>query len=181
MRFAIAALLALVVLESAGCRRGVEPPVTVTATTTRASRRAFDGAPPVIPHKPLGAACVTCHTPQGKLVPGMTFAPANPHSTDDSHAGATQNCRQCHLFQRVTDQFAENDFVGLPQQIAKLERAHPLAPPMTPHSELMRENCLACHSGPAARPEIRCAHADRANCKQCHLPIAVGSDTLDLQ
>jgi hypothetical protein len=34
----------------------------------------------------------------------------------------------------------------------------------------MRENCNSCHADPASRPEIRCSHPLRANCRQCHVP-----------
>ena len=46
---------------------------------------------------------------------------------------------------------------------------NPLAPPVMPHSAFMRENCLACHSGPAAREEIRTPHPERPRCGQCHV------------
>jgi cytochrome c-type protein NapB len=36
----------------------------------------------------------------------------------------------------------------------------------------MRENCTACHDGPAAREEIRTPHPERVRCRQCHLTVA---------
>ena len=37
-----------------------------------------------------------------------------------------------------------------------------------PHSLQNRENCLACHAGPAAPIEIKVSHPERSNCRQCH-------------
>ncbi len=141
----------------------------------RAQRRAFDGAPPVIPHQPFGVNCVTCHTPTGKAIPTVGVAPANPHH-GDARSGALENCRQCHLFSHTTTVYVANSFQGQLQRRHAAEQAHPTAPPVTPHSLSMRTNCLACHSGPAARPEILCTHAERTNCVQCHLAINLSSE-----
>lgn len=161
----VACLAAACLVALTACRR--EPvEVQLTATSERASRRAFDGAPPVIPHKPLGAACITCHTSGGKVVPNIGYAPANPHGK----MGSLENCRQCHLFKQADDDFAENLFVGVVQTTDSGEAAFPGAPSTIPHPVLMRENCVACHAGPSSRPEIRCTHTERVNCTQCHLP-----------
>ena len=153
-----------------GCNREAPRPTTawITPTSVRAARRAFDGAPPVIPHKPLGAACISCHTNSGKEAPGIGFAPANPHRV----GGAMTNCRQCHLFQRGESAFVNSDFSGLPVSSKPGDRLFAGAPPTIPHRLAMRENCLACHDGPAARPEIRCTHPERVNCRQCHVSPA---------
>ncbi|MCB9950099.1 MAG: nitrate reductase cytochrome c-type subunit [Planctomycetaceae bacterium] len=157
-------------LLCAGCGKRKNDSSTSAPRTTaqRSIRRAYDGAPPIIPHKPLKADCITCHSETGQQVPELGFAAANPHF-NTSHAGSLSNCRQCHLFQESTELFAESEFVGIPQEITHGSRAYPGAPPMVPHSKLMRENCSACHSGPSARPEIRCTHTTRTNCVQCHL------------
>jgi len=139
-----------------------------TSFAVRAKRRAFDGAPPVIPHVPFGVDCVTCHTPTGKEIPTIGAAPANPHH-NDSQAGSLENCRQCHLFSQTTTTFVDNAFQGMPQIHHETQRAYSSAPPVTPHSLSMRTNCIACHAGPAARPEILCTHPERTNCVQCHL------------
>jgi cytochrome c-type protein NapB len=144
------------------------PAVAPASLVARAARRAYDGAPPVIPHKPLGS-CTVCHTPTGRETPGVGFAPANPH-WGSARDGALANCRQCHAFAVATDRFAHSEFRGLPQQRHDGLRPHNQAPPQIPHRTSMRENCAACHSGPAAREEIRCSHAERRNCRQCHLP-----------
>jgi len=141
----------------------------------RAKRRAYEGAPPVVPHKPLKADCVTCHTTTGQEVAQLGFAPANPHRST-SVGSAAQNCRQCHLFQNAQDVFVATSFEGLSLNQHKGTRAFPGAPPMIPHAELMRENCQACHTGPSAREEFRCSHPERRNCRQCHL-FQISDDT----
>lgn len=170
--FALGAAL----LFCAGCNRGQPPDSTmITATPVRAERRAFDGAPPVIPHAPLGASCTACHTLSGREVAGHGFAPANPHDGTKA-AGRTANCRQCHLFIRETTTFVESEFAGLPQAIRLGDRLYPGAPPVIPHPLQLRENCQACHAGPSARPEIRCTHPERLNCRQCHAEQLTGKE-----
>ncbi|MCA9270383.1 MAG: hypothetical protein KDA41_18000 [Planctomycetales bacterium] len=168
-RFAAAAALLLSALTS-GCQppQAAAPQATLTASSERAARRAYDGAPPVIPHARLGASCVECHTQTGKAVPERGFAPANPHAAT-AGLGAAASCLQCHLFKNDDGLFAENDFQGQAQVFVGGERLYPHAPPVMPHRAFMRENCNACHSGPSARPEIRCSHPDRVNCRQCHV------------
>ena len=140
----------------------------VTSSSERASRRAFNGSPPVIPHQPFGAACVSCHNESGRLVAKIGFAPANPHKGD----GRTTNCRQCHLFKTGDSEtiFVKNNFQPFEIDHPKGDRLFAGAPPTIPHTLLMRKNCMACHSGPAARPEIICDHTERSNCVQCHVP-----------
>ena len=55
------------------------------------------------------------------------------------------------------------------------DRATAGAPPRIPHRLLMRENCVACHDGPAAREEIRTDHPERDRCRQCHVPVETRS------
>jgi cytochrome c-type protein NapB len=99
----------------------------------------------------------------------MGFAPANPH-LETRRDGGTTNCRQCHVHTTSSGVLVASRFSGLPQTIRRGGRLYPGAPPVIPHFVAMRENCLACHSGPAARPEIRTSHPERANCTQCHVP-----------
>jgi nitrate reductase cytochrome c-type subunit len=163
----------------AGCDSAPPQPVLdVTASTVRASRRLYDGAPPVIPHAPLNIQCIACHTDTGKEAPPLGFAPANPHGRTEG-LSATSNCQQCHVFQREKEVFAESDFEGLAQTFVKADRLYPGAPPVIPHRVFMRENCLSCHSGPVARPEIRCTHPQRTHCRQCHVPVTEPSEPLD--
>lgn len=114
--------------------------------------------------------CVQCHNETGMAVPNVGFAPPSPH---ENTAGMSEDsrCRQCHVEVNSTDLFRANSFVGVPQDLRKGERQHALAPPTMPHSVHMRENCSACHSGPAVRAEIRCTHPERPRCTQCHLPM----------
>jgi cytochrome c-type protein NapB len=172
---------ALIAAGAWGCQpddavnRRSDSSIQPTSFEVRAQRRAFDGAPPVIPHVSFGADCVTCHTSTGQAIPTVGLAPTNPHY-GDPRVGALENCRQCHLFTRASTTFQDNTFAGLPQKRHTAERANPLAPPVTPHPLNMRANCLACHSGPAARPEIVCTHPERANCVQCHLVVHPASE-----
>jgi cytochrome c-type protein NapB len=136
------------------------------AAVVRAARRAYDGAPPVIPHKNFNMSCTQCHTALGMAI-DTGFAPPMPHQ-DTSGLAATSRCNQCHVFHESDDVFVESTFAGRPQDLRHGERFHPLAPPVVPHALFMRENCTACHSGPAAREEIRCTHPERRRCLQCH-------------
>jgi hypothetical protein len=139
-----------------------------TAALLRASRRAYDGAPPVIPHKPLGAACVSCHTGSGIEVAGVGFAPPSPHAATPGMS-AMARCQQCHVFRQTDGLFSDSGFTGLRQDLRPGRRLNSFAPPVIPHKIFMRENCLACHSGPAAREEIRTSHPERIRCQQCHV------------
>lgn len=173
-RPARAAVVALIVLAGGtGCEFTASGPATatLTASSVRAARRAYDGAPPVIPHPPLNIRCAHCHTDTGQESPPLGFAPANPHAST-AGMSTTAHCQQCHVFRRQDELFVESNFVGLTQRFAKADRLYPGAPPVIPHRVFMRENCNSCHSGPAARPEIRCSHPQRANCRQCHAAIA---------
>lgn len=141
------------------CRSGAQAPPDL-----RAARRAYEGAPPVIPHPQMGSPCIACHTGQAIEVKEMGVAPAMPHRLTTG-LGPASNCRQCHVFgEGVTRD-------GPVSPVRRGERAHPGAPPMIPHPLFMREDCAACHTGPAARAEIRCTHPERARCTQCHLPV----------
>jgi len=145
-----------------------------SAATVRAVRRLFDGAPPVIPHDDFGTRCSACHDARGAAVSGLGFAPASPHEGTDM-AGATQRCRQCHVFALVDHVFVGSSFEGLRQDLRRGGRLAANSPPTIPHLVLMRENCAACHSGPAARVEIVTSHPERVRCRQCHVPVTTPS------
>ncbi len=140
------------------------------ALADRARNRAFDTAPPTIPH-PAGqesaAACLACHG-QGLKVGGRV-------ATRMSHAPFT-SCTQCHVEGGQTglpwkgDDGGGNGFAGLTRS-GPGERAYPGAPPTIPHTTWMREDCLSCH-GPVARPGLRTTHPYLTNCTQCHAPSA---------
>lgn len=140
------------------------------STITRASRRAFNGAPPVIPHaieRTADAACYACHG-QGMRIDRRV-------ANRMSH-GFLANCTQCHAppppkpFSEV-DASVDSSFVGLPAPLQG-ERAYPGAPPTIPHSTWMRETCLACHGNEAGWAGLQSTHPWRINCTQCHAPSA---------
>lgn len=146
-----------------------------SAAVVRAERRLYDGAPPVIPHADFGADCSACHDSKGISLAGVGYAPASPHDAT-SAASSTLRCRQCHVFSTTDDLFVASDFVGLQQDLRVGGRLNPISPPTIPHRILMRENCVACHSGPAAREEIRTTHPERVRCRQCHVAVTIRSE-----
>ncbi len=135
----------------------------------RASRRAYNGAPPVIPHaveNTSDAACYACHS-NGVAMGGMKASVM-------SHEFLA-NCLQCHAPMapapfRDLEAAVETTFVGLPAPQAGT-RAYPGAPPTIPHSTWMRENCHACHGG-NGWAGMETTHPWRTNCTQCHAPSA---------
>jgi nitrate reductase cytochrome c-type subunit len=140
-----------------------------SAATVRAERRLYDGAPPVVPHENFGMSCTECHNVKGVEVPGVGFAPPQPHA-ETAGMSSVSRCVQCHVFKQSDAVFVASDFVGLRQDLRHGARLNPIAPPTIPHKTFMRENCLACHSGSAAREEIRTTHPERVRCRQCHVP-----------
>ena len=149
------------------------PPQTAGQRTAvladRASRRAYDGAPPTIPHaiRQSGAfECLACHE-HGAVVDGQ-LAPRMSHERHD-------NCTQCHappsgLRAPPPPPLAQNTFVGLPAASSGA-RAWPGAPPVTPHPIAMRVVCTSCH-GVAGSLGMRSTHPWRESCTQCHAPSA---------
>lgn len=172
-------ITSLVVAAMIACNQSEAPPpdasgpgadtVAKTAAAVRAARRAYDGAPPVIPHQSMGADCTSCHTRTGIQFGEMGFAPPMPHEAEPGRVGQFARCGQCHVYQKSTDVFVVSTFEGLRQDLRHGKKQHEFAPPMIPHSTFMRENCIACHTGPAAREEIRTPHPERARCRQCHV------------
>lgn len=146
------------------------------AVERRASLRAYDGAPPVIPHgiDTLGSAsCLSCHGEGGNLVIGGT------RPAEISHPWVT-NCTSCHVpedgLRQITEPAAErltieNAFLGK-RSAGPGPRAYGTAPPTTPHPVWMRQNCMACH-GAGREQAIRTSHPERQNCLQCHAPDSV--------
>ena len=151
------------------------PGALKSAASVRALRRAFDGAPPVIPHRRYGATCTNCHTMRGINLPGVGFAPPMPHARTKGMYG-TPRCTQCHVRKTTEDLWRATDFEGLRQDLRRGKKAFFTSPPVIPHALQMRENCQACHTGPAAREEIRCDHPDRVRCVQCHVARTIGEE-----
>lgn len=150
------------------------PTLRLEAIQARAGRRAYDGAPPVVPHpveQVAAASCLACHA-QGLVVKDR-IAPrvSHPHYT---------SCTQCHvpaggigLTANVEfDEFGmPNSFVGA-QPISRGNRAGPYAPPTIPHPTWMRQDCNACH-GPMGVHGLRTPHPWQVSCTQCHVPSAL--------
>lgn len=161
----------LLIALAFACKQREEAPakkVEKSSASERATRRLFDGAPPVIPHGQLGAKCTGCHNERGLEVPELGYAPPSPHEKTDGLSDRSR-CRQCHVFRAADGVFRKSNFAGLEQNLRKGERLYAGAPPVIPHDTLMRENCAACHDGPAAREPIRTSHPERARCRQCHV------------
>lgn len=129
------------------------------------TRRAYAGAPPIIPHDVLdvtnGATCLGCHLDGGWAEPFSAWTPKTPHPS----LGA---CHQCHVAQVADAPFRRITWPGPPAP-PRGRAALPEGPPSIPHRLQMRENCAACHAGPAAPAEIRTSHPERAGCLQCHV------------
>ncbi len=155
-------------------RPGIFDPVTRTeemkraALADRAKNRAYDGAPPTIPHPveaQSAASCLACH--------GEGLKVGDRIASRISHAHMT-NCTQCHVEQAPVP--VENAFVGV-YRAGPGGRASPGAPPTIPHHTWMRENCASCH-GLVTRQGTRTTHPWLTNCTQCHAPSAA-LDQLD--
>ncbi len=143
-----------------------ENPASTRTLRTFYARRAYPGAPPVIPHTIAdeqtfgGATCLICHADGGYVPKFKAYAPVAPHPE-------MTNCRQCHVVEKTSSLFKITDWKAFSPP--ELEGGVLLnSPPPIPHFLQMRENCLACHAGPGAVPEIRVSHPERINCRQCH-------------
>lgn len=152
----------------------IEPQDKRAALQQREQNRAFNGAPPTIPHpidQRSDASCVACHS-EGVLTKTLRL----PRM---SHAFLA-NCTQCHVENHPQHAaaaiFRENQFTGLAAPTGG-PRAFENAPPQIPHSTWMRSDCLSCH-GPAGRHGLRTTHPWRHNCQQCHTPSATMDQTL---
>ena len=122
-----------------------------TLRDKRNSRRAYDGAPPVVPHpitQDNAASCLQCHSKAKQI--GDVVAPAISHPNYTS-------CTQCHV---------SGNYDAM-----TVERAYDDAPPTIPHTVHMRQNCMSCHGELGTSP-IRTSHPDRQSCTQCHVPSA---------
>lgn len=153
----------------------------------RAKLRAFEGAPPVIPHsirQDYVPECLACHG--ARLV--FRERPARPICHDEH-----TNCTSCHVQRAGGPRVAEaaevdpravpNSFVGLLKQIGGTTAA--TEPPQIPHRTAFRERCAACHGedGPGAGhhpvnfalerelpPSFVLSLTGRLTCRTCHEP-----------
>ena len=140
------------------------PEDRLEALAIRAERRAFDGAPPTVPHEIQqisSADCLGCHGDSPKA--DEKGAPKVPHVF-------LANCTQCHVEEESEYLYGEdpapNTFDGVAAPRGG-SRAYVGAPPLVPHSTLMRSNCLSCH-GPFGLTALHTSHPERPNCLQCH-------------
>jgi nitrate reductase (cytochrome), electron transfer subunit len=156
--------------QGAALKKAPDDPNSARTLEVFYSRRAYPGAPPVIPHRLFedrsfgGNSCLACHRDGGYSPPFKAFAPVTPHPN-------LVNCRQCHVPQPEKALFRPNDWTRISGPSINQE-ALPAGPPPIPHTLQLRENCVACHGGPGAVAEIRSPHPERANCRQCHVPAA---------
>ncbi len=130
------------------------------------SRRAYAGAPPIIPHAVeddgvINDDCLSCHQDGGYVPEYNAYTPVTPHPE-------MGNCRQCHVEQIVEGLFVATEWIQ-PALPKRGQQSIPGGPLQIPHPLQFRENCLACHAGPQAVVEIRSSHPERENCLQCHV------------
>lgn len=155
--------------------------------------RAYDGAPPRIPHalspeEYRTGVCRTCHERGGYSLRFAAYVPLTPHPE-------LGMCLQCHV--------GEDAVMGLASAGADPNARCPLChgptggrprpeasatwpttiwpslpprtagqlPPAIPHDLQFRGNCVACHGGPAELADLRTSHPERANCRQCHVTL----------
>lgn len=159
-----------------------------TLATYRALR-AYPGAPPRVPHgltpiEVLKGGCTTCHERGGYSHRFDAYVPVTPHPEMgiclQCHVGDVKlmaiplpgtdpstRCRQCHA--QGSLRWRDSSTTWKPLPWPALARVVKEVPPPIPHSLEFRGNCVACHAAPSAVEEIRTPHADRANCRQCHL------------
>lgn len=143
------------------------------ALAGRKERRAFDGAPPTVPHEinqMSSASCIVCHGEDATLLVG------DKRPARISHPYYA-NCTQCHVpadgLRKLTEAeisrlMVVSEFKG--REPAGLgTRAYAGAPPTVPHPLWMRQNCMSCH-GPDREHAITTSHPSRQNCLQCHAP-----------
>ena len=166
-------------------RRGAHP----RTLATYRGLRAYPGAPPRIPHgltpvEVLKGGCTTCHERGGYSHRFDAYVPVTPHPEMgiclQCHVGDVKlmaialpstdpsaRCRQCHAAGAL--RWKDSSTTWKPLAWPQLARVTKDVPPPIPHSLEFRGNCVACHAAPSAVAEIRTPHADRANCRQCHL------------
>ena len=144
------------------------------ALDMRKKNRAFNGAPPTVPHpiaETSAESCVACHS-QGMQTATLRI-PKMSHPF-------LSNCTQCHVGTASTDMpnamVRSNHFVGLAAPEGG-PRAFPGAPPQIPHSTWMRVDCLSCH-GQAGYRGLQTTHPWRQNCQQCHAPSSTLEQTI---
>jgi cytochrome c-type protein NapB len=152
------------------------PPLTREEITLlfnrRAARRAYNGAPPTVPHpidQHQSTSCLACHGQPTRI--GAVDVPQMSHA-------AYSQCIQCHAPANgpgsaltrppaaLATPVLDNQFAGLVPPNSGT-RAYDGAPPTIPHTTAMRQNCLSCH-GPGGSSVIKTSHPHQQSCLQCH-------------
>lgn len=146
-----------------------DPEARARALARREQRRAYDGAPPTIPHPTDPRAlpnCLVCHEHGAKIA--ELIAPKMSHPP-------LAGCPQCHVESISPEVIAaglapalfangfEPSGFGGPGA-----RAWTGAPPVVPHQSFMRQRCDSCH-GVSGALGLRTPHPDRQSCVQCHV------------
>lgn len=131
--------------------------------------RQYPGSPPRIPHSvDLSFSgnetdCLSCHGKGGYSQEFGAFVPVTPHPENTL-------CSQCHTQVTTEKLFVETEWKSVqPPRLGMSFLSS--SPPAVPHSLQLRENCIACHTGPGAVTEIRIEHAARGDCRQCHATV----------
>lgn len=131
--------------------------------------RQYPGSPPRIPHQVdlsfsgNETTCLSCHQRGGYSADFGKFAPVTPHPEQTL-------CYQCHAQVETEELFVQTGWQSIqPPRLGQSSLSS--SPPPVPHSLQMRENCIACHTGPGAVVEIRVDHATRGDCRQCHATV----------
>lgn len=143
------------------------PKAMAALTKARDAVRAYEGAPPVIPHEveELGRRnCLSCHE-YGNALNTETgkFAPITPHPEQ-------LNCKQCHVAVQTGDLFKTTSFKAMRLE-KRTEKLNPLGPPYIPHRVHDRSNCGICHLSESTDPLLVPDHGYRSNCLQCHVKL----------
>jgi len=132
--------------------------------------RQYPGSPPIIPHNVPPSfsgstgECLACHGRGGYDAKQQAYAPVTPHPENE-------NCYQCHVPRRTEELFVGTNWLSIsPPPLGRSQQMGGSPPPIS-HSLQLREDCIACHTGPAAVAEIRVEHGSRGNCRQCHVPM----------
>jgi cytochrome c-type protein NapB len=142
------------------------------------SNRAYEGAPPTVPHEVEGKniggkACLKCHETGGYVDKFKANAPIVPHPSFD-------NCIQCHVPVNTKGEFKDSNWEKVRNiNISKnSNQALLTSPPVIPHTVTKNDDCLSCHSGSGIK-KIRVTHPERTNCRQCHVPKFTEKDEAD--
>ena len=139
--------VALALGWAVACGRNGPAPAVARSTGERALGRAYDGAPPTIPHDSAIGACVTCHDNDGTVIDGVGIAPASPHG-DDAASGAISGVANATCPRKGAMLLVASRFTGLPQGAVEGNGPRQARLRPSPHDPAAR-TVRACH---AVRP-----------------------------